>query len=57
MRFSDSRRRFHVRPEDRRVEFRRLRDQRWSKLAIWRYIILLILVLLLFKLLHSLMSG
>ncbi len=38
----------------RRIEFRRLRDQRWNKLTFWRYLIILILVLLLLKFLHSL---
>ncbi len=41
----------------RRVEFRRLRVQRWKKLTIWRYLILLILVILLLKFLYSLASG
>ncbi len=41
----------------RRVEFRRLRDQRWNKLTFWRYLILLILVILLLKFLLSLASG
>jgi len=39
------------------MEFRRLRDQRWNKLAFWRYLILLILVILLLKYLLSLASG
>ncbi len=41
----------------RRIEFRRLRDQRWNKLTFWRYLIILILVLLLLKFLLSLTSG
>ncbi len=57
MRFASERRRFQIRPGQRRVEFRRLRDQRWNKLAFWRYLILLILVILLLKYLLSLASG
>ncbi len=34
--------------------FRRLRTVRWSTLAIWRYLVLLVLVLILVKLLISL---
>lgn len=41
----------------RRIEFRRLRDQRWNKLTFWRYLIILILVLMLLKYLLSLVSG
>lgn len=41
----------------RRVEFRRLRDQRWNKLTIWRYFALLILVILLLKFLYSLTTS
>ena len=52
-----SRRRFQIRPGQGRMEFRRLRDQRWNKLAFWRYLILLILVILLLKYLLSLASG
>ncbi len=45
------------RDRQRRIEFRRLRDQRWNKLTFWRYLIILILVLLLLKFLLSLTSG
>ena len=45
--------RFHHRweqqPEGSR--FRRLRERRWNRLLLWRYAILLALVLLIFKLL------
>lgn len=57
MRFASERRRFQIRPGQGRMEFRRLRDQRWNKLAFWRYLILLILVILLLKYLLSLASG
>jgi len=57
MRFASERRRFQIRPDQRRVEFRRLRDQRWNKLAIWRYLVLLIIIILLLRFLYSLASG
>ncbi|MEE9161514.1 MAG: hypothetical protein V3U35_00955 [Candidatus Neomarinimicrobiota bacterium] len=34
--------------------FRRLRSERWSRLAVWRYLILLALVIFLLKFLSSL---
>ncbi len=57
MRFVSGRERFGQDRDQRRVEFRRLRDQRWNKLTFWRYLILLILVILLLKFLLSLASG
>ncbi len=57
MRFGSGRRRFQIHPDQRRIKFRQLRDQRWNKLAIWRYLILLILIILLLKFLYSLASG
>lgn len=57
MRFGSGRRRFQIHPDQRHIKFRRLRDQHWNKLALWRYLLLLILVLLLLKFLRSLASG
>ncbi len=57
MRFVSGRERFGQDRDRTRIEFRRLRDQRWNKYYIWRYLVLLILVILLFKLLHTLTSG
>ena len=57
MRFVSGRERFGQDRDRHRIEFRRLRDQRWNKLTFWRYLILLILVILLFKFLLSLASG
>ena len=42
-------RRWEQHPEGTR--FRRLRERRWNRLLLWRYAILLALVLLIFKLL------
>lgn len=33
--------------------FRRLRDKRWNRLAVWRYLILFALVLIILKMLKS----
>lgn len=57
MRFASGRCRFGIRPGWRPTGFRRLRDQRWNKYALWRYLLLLILVFLLLKFLHSFISG
>ena len=35
------------------TRFRRLRDKRWNRLAIWRYLILFALVLIILKMLKS----
>ena len=43
-------------PDDRehpRIKFHRLREQRWNKRAIWRYLALLIIILFLLKFLRS----
>jgi len=57
MRITSGRERFGQDKDRHRIEFRRLREQRWKKLTFWRYLILLILVILLFKFLLSLASG
>ena len=47
--------RFHRRWEQgqQAPRFRRLREKRWNRLAIWRYLILFVLVLIMLKLLNS----
>ncbi len=41
-------------PARGRTHFHRLREERWNKRQIWRYLILLVIVVLLLKLLKSL---
>jgi len=43
--------------DQRRIEFRQLRDKRWNKFAIWRYLILLAIVILLLRYLFSVASS
>jgi len=57
MRITSGRERFEQDRDRHRIEFRRLREQRWNKLTFWRYLVLLILVILLLKFLLSLASG
>ncbi|MCH7521563.1 MAG: hypothetical protein IIB42_07705 [Candidatus Marinimicrobia bacterium] len=37
-----------------RIHFHRLRAKRWNKRQIWRYLILLVIIMLFFRLLKSL---
>ena len=40
--------------EERRIRFERIRLKRWNKHAIWKYLILLIIIIVLLKFLRSL---
>ena len=41
-------------PARGRIHFHRLRAERWNKRQIWRYLILLVIIVLFFRLLESL---
>lgn len=43
--------------EERRIRFKRIRLKQWNKLTLWRYLAILVIVILLLKFLHSLASS
>ncbi|MCH7528036.1 MAG: hypothetical protein IID13_06975 [Candidatus Marinimicrobia bacterium] len=45
--------RFRSEPDRPRIRFHHLREQRWNKRAIWRYLALLIVIIFLLKFLRS----